>query len=110
MSPRRVVVTGIGAVTSLGKNVPETWSGILSGKSGVKVITEFDTSKLPCKIGSIVSDFEPEKLVPARELRKMDRFIHLGLIAAIEAINDSGWQPEDEASKERTGVMVGSGI
>lgn len=110
MSLRRVVITGVGAVTSLGKNVPDTWSGILSGKSGVKVITEFDTSKLPCKIASMVSDFEPEKLVPPRELRKMDRFIHFGLVAAIEAIVDSGWQPEDEISKERTGVMVGSGI
>jgi len=110
MSLRRVVITGVGAVTSLGHNVPDTWSGILSGKSGVKVITEVDTSKLPCKIASMVSDFDPEKYVPARELRKMDRFIHFGLVAAIEAIADSGWQPKDELSKERTGVMIGSGI
>ncbi len=110
MSPRRVVITGVGAVTSLGKNVPDTWSGILSGKSGVKVITEFNTDKLPCKIASMVSDFRPEENVPPRELRKMDRFIHFGLVAAIEAIADSGWKPDDEISKERTGVMVGSGI
>ncbi|MCF8494251.1 MAG: beta-ketoacyl-ACP synthase II [Rickettsiaceae bacterium] len=110
MSLRRVVITGVGAVTSLGHNVPDTWSGILSGKSGVKVITEVDTSKLPCKIASMVSDFDPEKYVPARELRKMDRFIHFGLVAAIEAIADSGWKPKDELSKERTGVMIGSGI
>jgi 3-oxoacyl-[acyl-carrier-protein] synthase II len=110
MSPRRVVVTGIGAVTSLGKNVSETWSGILSGKSGVKSITEFDTSKIPCKIASVVNDFQPENHVSPRELRKMDRFIHFGLVAAIEAIVDSGWLPEDELSKDRTGIMVGSGI
>lgn len=110
MTTRRVVITGIGAVTSLGQNVAETWGNILSGKSGVKLITEFDISKIPCKIASIVSDFHPENQFPARELRKMDKFIHFGLMAAMEAILDSGWQPEDEFSKERTGVMVGSGI
>ncbi|GAB4164139.1 MAG: beta-ketoacyl-ACP synthase II [Rickettsiaceae bacterium] len=110
MSPRRVVITGIGVVTSLGNNVKDTWSGILSGKSGVTNITAFSTEKLACKIASSVHNFAPEKLISERELRKMDKFIHFGLVAAEEAIEDSGWHPESELDKERTGVMVGSGI
>lgn len=110
MSPRRVVITGIGMVTSLGLNVKDSWSGILSSKSGVKNIVEFDTSKLACKIASTLPDFNPENYIAPRDVRKMDRFIHLGIAAAIEAVEDSGWQPEDEHSRDRTGVMVGSGI
>jgi 3-oxoacyl-[acyl-carrier-protein] synthase II len=110
MSPRRVVITGIGLVTSLGTNVKDTWSGILSGKSGVTNITSFDTEKLACKIASSVKDFSPEKQISERDLRKMDKFIHFGLVAAAEAIEDSGWKPDSEPEKERTGVMVGSGI
>ncbi len=110
MSLRRVVITGVGAVTSLGQTVPEAWDALLSSKSGVKKIVEFNTDKLSCKIASTVTNFTPEAIVPARELRKMDKFIHFALIAANEAIADSGWKPEDEYSKERTGIMVGSGI
>ena len=110
MLPRRVVITGIGLITSLGLNAKDSWAGILSGKSGVKNITEFDTSKLPCKIASTVPDFNAENYIPPRDVRKMDRFIHFGIAAAIEAVEDSGWKPEDEPSRERTGVMLGSGI
>lgn len=110
MHQRRVVITGIGAVTSLGLNAKDTWSALLSGKSGISTINSFNTEKLGCKIASIVHEFNPEQLIPARELRKMDKFIHFGLIAAIEAVEDSGWKPEEEFQKERTGVMVGSGI
>lgn len=110
MSSRRVVITGIGMITSLGLSAKDTWQGILSGKSGVKNISEFDTSKLPCKIASAVTNFDPENYIPARDVHKMDRFIHLGIAAATEAIEDSGWLPEDEFSRDRTGVMLGSGI
>lgn len=110
MSPRRVVITGIGMMTSLGLGAKDSWSGILESRSGVRNIDEFDTSKLPCKIASTISSFDPEHYIAARDIRKMDRFIHLGIAAAIEAIEDSSWQPEDEYARDRTGVMVGSGI
>jgi len=110
MSSRRVVITGIGLINSLGLNAKDTWSGILSGKSGVKNITAFDASKMPCKIASTVPEFNPEDYIPARDIRKMDRFIQFGIAAATEAVEDSGWKPEDDIDKERTGVMLGSGI
>jgi 3-oxoacyl-[acyl-carrier-protein] synthase II len=110
MSPRRVVITGVGLINSLGLSVKDTWSGILSSKSGVKNITSFDTSNMPCKIASTVPEFNPENYIPARDVRKMDRFIQFGIAAATEAVEDSGWKPEDELSRERTGVMLGSGI
>lgn len=110
MSFRRVVITGIGLVNSLGLNAKDSWSGILSGKSGVNNITAFDTSKTPCKIASIIQEFNPEDYIPARDIRKMDKFIQFGIAAAIEAVEDSGWQPEDDVARERTGVMLGSGI
>jgi 3-oxoacyl-[acyl-carrier-protein] synthase II len=107
---RRVVITGMGAVTSLGNNVKDTWDNLIACKSGVQKIDNIDISKLDCKIASILQAFDPENFIPAREIRKMDRFIHLGLAAAKEAIADSGWVPESELAKERTGVLVGSGI
>ena len=110
MSPRRVVITGIGMMTSLGLGAKDSWSGILESRSGVRNIDEFDTSKLPCKIASTIPSFDPEHYIAARDIRKMDRFIHLGIAAAIEAIEDSSWQPEHEYARDRTGVMVGSGI
>ena len=110
MSSKRVVITGIGLINSLGLNAKDTWSGILSGKSGVKNITAFDASKMPCKIASTVPEFNPEDYIPARDIRKMDRFIQFGIAAATEAVEDSGWKPEDDIDKERTGVMLGSGI
>ena len=110
MSSRRVVITGVGIISSLGLNTKDSWSGILSSKSGVKNITHFDISQFPCKIASLVSEFDPENYIPPRDVRKMDKFIHYGIAAATEAVEDSGWKPEDESSRERTGVMLGSGI
>jgi len=110
MSSRRVVITGIGIINSLGLNAKDSWSGILSGKSGIKNITSFDASKMPCKIASTVPEFNPEDYIPARDVRKMDRFIQFGIAAATEAVEDSGWKPEDDIDKERTGVLLGSGI
>ncbi len=107
---RRVVITGLGAVTSLGNTASKTWKNILDGKSGVKTISSFNTDKLLCKIASCADNFNAEDVMPARELRKMDKFIHFAMAAAKEAIEDSGWTPEDQESRDRTGIMVGSGI
>lgn len=110
ISKRRVVVTGVGLVTSLGLNTVNSWAGILTGKSGIKNIDYFDTSKLPCKIASTIPEFNPEDYVLARDIKKMDKFIHFGIAAAIEAIEDAKWEPEDEEGRDRTGVILGSGI
>jgi 3-oxoacyl-[acyl-carrier-protein] synthase II len=107
---RRVVITGIGLVTSLGLNATDTWKNILAGKSGVKIIDYFDTEKLPCKIASTIPNFNPENYISARDVKKMDKFIQFGIAAAIEAVEDAKWLPEDEESRFRTGVMLGSGI
>lgn len=106
---RRVVITGIGAITSLGNDVNSNWQNILAGKSGVSNISHFDTERFNCRIASSVKDF-PVDAISERDLKKMDRFIAFGIIAANEAIKDSGWQPETAEQKERTGVIVGSGI
>lgn len=110
MTLRRVVVTGVGLMTSLGLDVNSSWTNILAGKSGVKNIDYFDTSKLSCKIASTIPDFNPENYIAARDIKKMDKFIHFGIAAATEAIEDSKWIPEDEESRHRTGVILGSGI
>lgn len=106
---RRVVITGIGAITSLGNNVNSNWQNILAGKSGISNISHFDTERFNCRIASSVQDF-PADAISERDLKKMDKFIAFGIIAANEAIQDSGWKPETEQQKERTGVIVGSGI
>ncbi len=106
---RRVVITGIGAITSLGNDVNSNWQGILAGRSGVSNISHFDTERFNCRIASSVKDF-PADTISDRDLKKMDRFIAFGIIAAHEAIKDSGWKPETAQQNERTGVIVGSGI
>lgn len=107
---RRVVVTGIGAVTSLGNNVKTSWQNILAGKSGISKITHFNTERFNCQIASTISDPQFENIISPQDLKKMDRFIAFGLMAADEALKDSGWQPSTVSEQERTGVMVGSGI
>ena len=110
MTTRRVVITGIGIVSPLGLNAASSWANILASKSGITNITSFDASKLPCTIAGTVKDFNPENYIEPRDTRKMDQFIHYGLAAAIEAVEDSGWKPEGEEDKDRTGVILGSGI
>ena len=115
MSARRVVITGIGLITPLGIDVKSSWDGIIQGRSGIKPITEFDTSNLACKIAGLVDKsaehgFNPENYISPRDIHKMDLFIQYGIAAAIEAIEDSGWKPQDELSQDRTGVILGSGI
>jgi 3-oxoacyl-[acyl-carrier-protein] synthase II len=114
---RRVVVTGIGLVTPLGIGADNVWRRLLNGESGIAGIQSFDVSDLPAKIAGQVprgetadGRFNVDDWVPPKDQRKMDTFILFAMGAAIQAIEDSGWQPADEESRERTGVMIGSGI
>ena len=114
---RRVVVTGIGLVTPLACGVEETWSRLLAGKSGARRITKFNTDDLATKIACDVprgdgSDgtFNPDQWVDSKEQRRVDDFIIFGLAAAKQAVEDSGWKPQTEEERCRTGVLIGSGI
>ena len=107
---RRVVVTGLGTINPLGKNVSTSWNSLINSKSGISKITKFEVDNFPCKIAGLINDSEiNSEIVSKRDQRKIDRFITLGLIAAAEAIKDSGFSSTDESSI-RSGVMVGSGI
>jgi 3-oxoacyl-[acyl-carrier-protein] synthase II len=114
---RRVVVTGLGLVTPLGVGHKHNWSRLINAESGISAIRSFDVSDLPSKIAGQVPRgetslglFKPDDHVPHKDQRKMDDFIIFALGAAHEAVQDAGWQPTDEESLERTGVMIGSGI
>jgi 3-oxoacyl-[acyl-carrier-protein] synthase II len=114
---RRVVVTGLGLVTPLACGVEESWSRLLAGQSGASVITKFKTDDLPTRIACQVprgdgtnGTFNPEQWVDPKELRRMDDFIIYGLAAAKQAVTDSGWVPQTEEDRCRTGCMIGSGI
>lgn len=109
MSRRRVVVTGLGAVCPVGNTVSDTWSNILAGKSGIGRITRFDPSPLSSQLAGEVKDFDISSYLSPKEARRMDRFIHLGMAAGIQAIKDSGIEVT-EANAERIGVNIGSGI
>jgi 3-oxoacyl-[acyl-carrier-protein] synthase II len=113
---RRVVVTGIGLVTPLAGTADRTWELLIQGKSGVGPITRFDASDLSCRIAGEVrvgtenNQFDAEKYVSSKDMRKMDDFIIYGMGAAIQAIEDSEWLPTEEHDLDMTGVMLGSGI
>jgi len=109
MAKRRVVVTGVGAVTAVGLNVTESWQNILAGKSGVAEITAFDASDFSVRFGANVKNFDVESVMSRKDAKKMDTFIHYGIAAAKEAIEDSGLEVTDE-NAERIGVAIGSGI
>ena len=107
---RRVVVTGLGTINPLGNSVKSSWQALINSNSGIKKIDTFNTENYPCKIAATVDDsLIDEKIVSSRDLRKIDRFIALGLIAADEAIRDSGFVSNKDSSLN-SGVMVGSGI
>jgi len=106
---RRVVITGIGLICGVGNTVPEVWSGLLAGKSGIAKITHFDASNFACQIAAEVKNFDPLNFVEKKELKKMGRFIHLALAATDEAMKMSGLQVTPEIST-RVGVHIGSGI
>ncbi len=107
---RRVVVTGLGTINPLGNTVETSWNALINSESGISKISKFEVSNYPCKIAGSIDDSKiDEKIISLRDQRKIDRFITLGLIAADEAIKDSGFISEEENSL-RSGVMVGSGI
>ena len=121
---RRVVITGIGLVTPLANGRELTWRRLLAGQSGAGRITSFDSEGYACRVAcevprvdgrggggpDIEGSFNPEDILPARELRRVDDFILYGIAAADEAVRDANWMPEDEEERQRTGVIIGSGI
>jgi len=109
MSRRRVVVTGLGIVSPVGIGVAEAWAAILAGRSGIGRITRFDAAAYASQIAGEVKDFDIARYLPAKEARRMDRFVHFGMAAAIEALKDSGIEVTP-ANAERIGVNIGSGI
>ena len=106
---RRVVVTGVGAVTPLGNTAEETWEAICKGESGIGVITRFDASDFSTRIAAEVKGFEPEKYIEKKECKKMDTFIHYAIATSIMALENAGLQIT-EANTHRIGVIIGSGI
>ncbi len=114
---RRVVVTGMGMVTPLGDGVDTNWRRLLAAESGIRSIQAFDTSDLATKIAGEVPQgdkanghFNVDSYIAPKDQRKLDKFIVFGLAAAEQAVEDSGWKPQDEEGLARTGVMIGSGI
>ncbi|HEY1794939.1 MAG TPA: beta-ketoacyl-ACP synthase II [Stellaceae bacterium] len=114
---RRVVVTGMGLVTPLGLGLDRVWGRLIAGESGISAIQSFDVSDLPSRIAGQVpigdtasGKYNADDWVPPKDHRRMDTFILFAIAAAVQAIEDSGWTPEDEEARERTGVMIGSGI
>jgi 3-oxoacyl-[acyl-carrier-protein] synthase II len=114
---RRVVVTGMGLVTPLGIGLERNWSKLTAGESGIRAIQSFDVSDLPAKIAAqvprgdtAVGLFNADDWVPPKDQRKMDGFIIFALAAAAQAVVDAGWLPHGEEARERTGVIIGSGI
>lgn len=106
---RRVVITGLGCISPVGNNVADTWSAVKEGKSGIATVTKFDATPFTTHFAGEVKGFNIEDYIPAKEARHMDTFIHFGMAAGIQAIQDSGLTVTDE-NAERIGVMIGSGI
>lgn len=117
---RRVVITGMGIISPLGVGLDHNWSQLTAGASGLRKIQSFDASDLPSQVAGevpIADDthkaahfFDINTYIEGKEQKKMDRFIHYGFAAAVDAVEDSGWKPQDEDAQCRTGVLIGSGI
>jgi 3-oxoacyl-[acyl-carrier-protein] synthase II len=121
---RRVVITGLGMVTPLGWGVKHTWSALIAGKSGAGRITAFDAADYACQVAcevprvsgrghgaaDMVGAFDPDKVMAPRDQRRIDDFILYAVAASEEALNDAAWLPQTESDRERTGVILGSGI
>ena len=113
MSRRRVVITGLGCISPIGNNVAESWDSALAGKSGIATITRFDPANFACRIAGEVKGFDLELYMRAKEARTMDTFIHFGVAAAVQAVQDAGLQTGDGLGEEestRIGCVIGSGI
>ena len=109
MSKRRVVITGLGVISPVGIGIPTVWQNIVAGKSGITKITHFDASSMAAQIAGEVKDFDATQFLSAKDARRMDRFIHFGLVAGMEAFRDSGLEVSEQ-NAERIGVNIGSGI
>src|SRR3954465_6485542 len=114
---RRVVVTGMGLVSPLGIGLENVWGQLVAGESGIRAIQSFDVSDLPSRVAAQVPRgdqasglFNADDWVPPKDQRRMDQFIVFAMAAAAQAVDDAGWHPTDEEERERTGVMIGSGI
>jgi len=109
---RRVVVTGMGAITPLGNDVASFWEGLVAGRSGITRITSFDPEHVDSKVAGEVHGFEADKVMPRKEVRRNDRYVHYAWAASVEALRDAGIPNPivDESLAERTGAIVGSGI
>jgi len=113
MTRRRVVVTGLGCISPVGNTVADAWSNLLAGQSGIGPITRFDATAMSCQIAGEIKNFDLDSYMSAKEARTMDRFIHYGIAAAAQAIQDAGLPTGDALIEEeacRTGVVIGSGI
>src|SRR5947209_15540917 len=98
---RRVVVTGLGAVTPVGNTLEETWSALMAGKNGVDYIKKFDAEKFSVKFAAEVKEFDPLKFIPKKEARKMGAFIHYAIAASVEAMADSRFEMTEEGKFPR---------
>ena len=113
MSRRRVVVTGLGCISPVGNTVADAWANLLAGKSGIANITRFDASAINCHFAGEVKDLDLDQYIAPKEARAMDKFIHYGIAAAVQAVQDSGLATGEALSDEeatRIGVVIGSGI
>lgn len=110
MSTKRVVVTGVGAVSPVGNTAEESWEAVINGKSGIGMLTRLDSDQFPVKVAAQVKDFDIEDYIQKKDARKMDRFTHYALASAIMAMKDAGLEKLDEDLALRTGVWIGSGI
>ncbi len=113
MTRRRVVVTGLGCISPVGNTVADAWSNLIAGQSGIGPITRFDASAMSCRIVGEVKNFDLESYISAKEARTMDRFIHYGIAAAAQAIQDAGLPSGEALGEEEAcliGVVIGSGI
>ncbi len=109
MTKRRVVVTGLGLLSPVGNDVSTAWRNVLDGVSGIGPITHFDASTFPTRIAGEIRDFDPATVIPPKDVKKMDPFIHYGVAASIQALADAGLVPH-EHDAERIGVAIGAGI
>ena len=109
MNGKRIAVTGLGLLTPVGNDVESTWSAIRTGESGIRPIERFDVSEFSTRFGGALQAFDRDKYLPAKEARRMDEFMHYGIAAGIQALEDSGLQ-ESGFEAERFGIAVGSGI
>jgi len=109
MNRKRVVITGLGAITCLGSSVDQLWDGLINGRSGIRRITQFDPSDLPCQIGGEIPDFDPNLYMDRKEVRRMPRSTQISLACAKQAIDDAGL-PDIMADPERAGVVFGTAL